>query len=214
MTTAIVIGATGLVGKCLVQQLLSDSSYSSVVALTRRGTSLRADKYQEHIVDFDKPDTFAAQVAGDVLFSCMGTTRGQAGSVAAQRVVDYGYQFELAKLAAQRGVRCYVQVSSKGADPNSLSAYLKMKGELERDVQSLGFTSLQILRPGPLTGQRDQPRLGEAVAERVLGVVNAVGLFRSLRPISGDQVATAMRRAATLSGTQTHGPEELFTLAG
>ena len=87
-----------------------------------------------------------------------------------------------------------------------------MKGELERDVQTLGFPSVQILRPGPLTGEREKPRAGERVAETVLGVLNAVGLLRSMRPISGDQVAQAMRHAAKLSGTRTHGPAQLFEM--
>jgi uncharacterized protein YbjT (DUF2867 family) len=213
MSTAIVIGATGLVGRCLVQQLLSDPDYSSVVALTRRATAVRDDKYHEHVVDFARPEAFADWVKGDVLFSAMGTTRRQAGSIAAQRTVDYTYQFEVAQAALQNGVKAYVLVSSRGANPSSLAAYMKMKGELERDVQGLGFSSLQILRPGPLTGEREQPRLGEAVAETVLGAFNAVGLLRSMRPISGDQVARAMRHAATLSGSRTHGPAELFTLA-
>jgi uncharacterized protein YbjT (DUF2867 family) len=213
MSTAIVIGATGLVGKCLVQQLLTDPAYSSVVALTRRATALHADKYREHVVDFGRPETYAEWLRGDVLFSAMGTTRGEAGSIAAQRTVDYGYQFEVAQLAARNGVKGYVLVSSSGANPSSLSAYLKMKGELERDVAGLGFSSLQILRPGPLTGQRDRPRRGEAVAEAVFGAFNTLGLLRSMRPISGDLVARAMRRAATLSGTRRHDPQELFSLA-
>ncbi len=164
------------------------------------------------MVDFDHPETFASRVQGDVLFSAMGTTRKQAGSLAAQRTVDYGYQLAVARLAARNGVHSYVLVSSSGASDRSLSAYLKMKGELERDVLPLGFASVQILQPGPLSGEREQPRLGEAVAESVLKVVNAVGLLRSMRPISGEQVASAMRHAATLSGTRTHGPAELFEL--
>ena len=148
-----------------------------------------------------------------MLFSSLGTTRGQAGSVSAQRTVDYTYQFEVAKLAASNGMASYVLVSSRGASPSSLSAYLKMKGELERDVQALAFSSVQILQPGPLTGEREQPRAGERLAESVLGALNAVGLLRSLRPISGEQVARAMRHAAELTGKRRHGPSELFALA-
>ncbi len=212
MSTAMVIGATGLVGKCLVRQLLVDPRYSSVVAFTRRATSVRDPKYHEHVIDFGQPESFAEWLRGDVLFSTLGTTRAQAGSVAAQRMVDYTYQFEVAKLAARNGVESYVLVSSRGANPSSLSAYLKMKGELERDVRSLGFSSLQILQPGPISGERAQPRFGEATAEAVLGVLNALGLFQSLRPINGEQLASAMRHAATLSGKATHGPTALFRL--
>jgi uncharacterized protein YbjT (DUF2867 family) len=212
MSTAIVIGATGMVGTCLVRQLLADPAYSRVIALTRRATSRQAERYAEQVIDFDHPERFAELVRGDVLFSAMGTTRGQAGSLVAQRRVDYTYQLEVARLAAHNGVKRYVLVSSTGANPRSFNPYLKMKGELERDVQALGFGSLQILQPGPLTGEREKPRTGEAMAESILGVLNAVGLFRSMRPISGERVAQAMRHAATLMGTRTYTAAELFTL--
>ncbi len=210
MSRAIVIGATGLVGKCLVRQLLEDPRYTSVTALVRRKTPVQHQKYQEHVVNFDEPASFAELVRGDVLFSSMGTTRSQAGSLAAQRTVDYTYQFEVAKLAAEHGVSTYVLVSSGAAKATSLYPYLKMKGELERDVQTLGFGSVHILRPGLLGGEREQARFGEGFALSALGALNAVGLFRSLRPISGEQVAVAMRHAATLSGTRVHEPAELF----
>ena len=213
MSTAIVIGATGLVGKCLVQQLLGDPRYAQVRALVRRATSVRADKYQEQVVDFERPERLAEYIQGDVLFSSLGTTRSQAGSLAAQRTVDYTYQFEVAKLAAAQAVDCYVLVSSGGANAHSFSSYLKMKGELERDVQRLGFPALHILQPGLLTGARDAPRTAEGIAGKVIGALNAVGLFRDARPISGDQVAQAMRHAATLGGIHTHGPATLFDLA-
>ena len=213
MNTAVVIGATGLVGKCLVRQLLEDPAYSRVVALVRRSTQLKSEKYQEQIVNFDAPESYAELVRGDVLFSSMGTTRGQAGSLEAQRKVDYTYQFEVAQAAAKNGVPTYALVSSGAAKVGSFNPYLKMKGELERDVQTLGFRSVQILRPGLLTGEREQPRAGERIADVVLGALNAVGVLRSLKPISGEQVARALRHAATLSGTRVHQPAELFTLA-
>jgi uncharacterized protein YbjT (DUF2867 family) len=156
VSTAIVIGGTGLVGKCLVKQLLEDPGTTKVVALVRRAVLPRHDKLQELIVDFERPDSFADAVRGDVLFSALGTTLGQAGSIAAQRRVDYDYQLEVAKLAARNGVKTYVLVSSGLANPRSRMAYLKMKGELERDVKSLGFSSVQILQPGLLTGVREK----------------------------------------------------------
>lgn len=213
MRTAIVIGITGLVGKAVVQTLLHDAEYSKVVGLARRATEVKHPKYEEHVIDFAKPESFAALVKGDVLFSSLGTTRGQAGSVEAQRLVDYTYQFEVAKLAAKNGVKTCVLVSSSGANADSALAYLKMKGELERDVKQLGFASLHIVQPGPLTGARDKTRLGEEISVGLINTLNLMGLFRSMRPITGDQVAQAMVRAAALPGVLTHGPTELFSLA-
>ena len=102
--TAIIIGATGLVGGALLDQLLDDPAYSSVVIFVRRSTEKQHPKLVEHVIDFAEPDSWKDLVKGDVLFSALGTTRKQAGSVAAQRIVDYDYQFQFAKIAAANGV--------------------------------------------------------------------------------------------------------------
>jgi uncharacterized protein YbjT (DUF2867 family) len=214
MTTAIVIGATGLVGAQLVGQLLADVRFSKVVVLARRPTGRVDPKLSEHVVDFGAPETWRALVQGEVLFSALGTTRGQAGSVAAQRVVDYDYQLAVAKAAAANGVERLVLVSSAAADAGSLSAYLKMKGELERDVQALGFQAVDVVRPGPLEGTREKPRAMEHVATAVLHAVTALGVWRAYRPIQGAQVARAMVRLATeRKASRVVGPLECFTLA-
>jgi len=213
MSTAIVIGATGLVGKNVVQQLLADPRFTKVTALVRRATAVRHDKYQEHLVDFGKPETFAALVKGDVLFSALGTTKADAGSIEAQRVVDYTYQLEVAKLAAKNGVKAYVLCSASSASPTSPIAYSKMKGELERDVKTLAFTSVQILQPGPLTGGREKPRPGEELGVKVMRGLASIGILRSMRPITGEQVARAMVLVSTRTGTATYGAGELFALA-
>jgi uncharacterized protein YbjT (DUF2867 family) len=212
MRTAIVIGATGLVGKCIVKQLLEHPDYEKVVALVRRTTGVQHPKYEEHIVDFDHPETFADRVRGDVLFSALGTTRGQVGSVEAQRKVDYTYQLEVARLAANNGVGAYVLCSAASANASSWLAYSKMKGELDRDVQQLGFGSVQIVRPGLLLGNREKPRMGEKIGEVVVKPLAA--LFRSLRPIHGETVARAMINGAQAGGTHVYEPVEVFTLAG
>lgn len=213
--TAILIGATGLVGKALLQQLLSDDGYGEVVVLGRRPTGLSHAKLVEHVIDFAQPEGWADLVKGDVLFSTLGTTRGQAGGTAAQRVVDYDYQYLVARTAAANGVGTYVLVSSIGADASASAFYMRMKGELDRDVSQLPFGSIHILRPGPLSGERAQPRLGERVGLALIGCLNALGLLRRYRPILDVQVARAMRVAALQPGkpAQVHEAEELFAMA-
>ncbi len=88
MRTAIVIGATGLVGSNLVNMLLKDSRFDKVKVLVRRPMETANDKLEEHVVDFDAPDTWKKLVTGDVLYSAMGTTLRQAGSKAAQYKID------------------------------------------------------------------------------------------------------------------------------
>ena len=115
---ALVIGATGAVGKDLVQQLIEDSSVERIDIFVRREVKIPSAKVVAHVVDFDHPETWADLLQGDVLFSCMGTTIKAAGSQEAQWRVDYTYQYEAAKAAKTNGVPTYVLVSAIGANPN------------------------------------------------------------------------------------------------
>ena len=146
---ALVIGATGSVGKDLVQQLIEDSSVERIDIFVRREVKIPAAKVVAHVVDFDHPETWADQLKGDVLFSCLGTTIRAAGSQDAQWKVDYTYQYEAAKAAKANGVKTYVLVSSVGANARSKVFYTKMKGALDEAVQELGFegSSSFALRP-------------------------------------------------------------------
>jgi uncharacterized protein YbjT (DUF2867 family) len=210
--TAIIIGATGLVGGALLDQLLADNNYDKVRIFVRRSTEKQHPKLVEHVIDFAAVDAWRDQVQGDVLFSALGTTRKQAGSIDAQRIVDYDYQLQFAKIAAANGVPNYVLISSVGADAHAGNAYFKMKGELDRDVQKLGFPNVQILRPGPLEGVRPQPRSGEALSLRVIKFFNAIGWFKKYEPVTGEQVAHVMRKVALWHGSpaKIHEPLDIF----
>jgi uncharacterized protein YbjT (DUF2867 family) len=213
MTTAIVVGATGLVGGQLVQHLLDDPRFETVVVVTRRPTGRTHPKLVEQVVDFGQPSTWSSLVRGDVAFSALGTTRGQAGSVQAQRVVDYDYQYAVAKAARQNGVPTFVLVSSASADPNSPFAYMKMKGELERDVAALQFPKLYVLQPGPLHGTREKTRPFETLSVGALSAITRLGLLRDLRPIAAAQVARAMLTLAVEQApSRTVGPALCFEL--
>ncbi len=213
MTTAIVVGATGLVGGHLLQQLLDDPRFERVVVLSRRPTGRAHPKLTEHLIDFGQPETWTSLVQGNVAFSALGTTRGQAGSVAAQRVVDYDYQLSVAKAARDHGVSTFVLVSSASADPSSGFAYMKMKGELERDVTALRFPKLYVLQPGPLHGTREKSRFVETVSVGILSAVTSLGLWRDLRPIGGAEVARAMLTLAVEQGpSRTLSPAECLEL--
>ena len=125
MTTAIVIGATGLVGKALTDQLADTVHISKVVTLTRRSAEHASIKVHNHVVDFAHLESYAGLFKADMLFSCLGTTRKQAGSISAQRKVDLDYQYNSAQLAADQGVDHYLLVSSTGANASSKSPYRK-----------------------------------------------------------------------------------------
>ena len=193
MKTAIVVGASGLIGKTLVRKLLEDNRYKSVKVFVRRSINISNTKLVEHIVDFDKITEWKNKIIGDELYSAMGTTIKKAGSKEAQYKIDVTYQYEFAKAAAENGVKSYFLVSSSGANTKSKLFYMKIKGELEEKVKLLSFNKIRIFRPSLLLGDRDERRFGEKAAERLLKIVVPLFPFlKNQRPIEGEKVARAM----------------------
>ncbi len=215
MKTAIVIGATGVTGTQLVAQLLKDSRFEQVKVFVRRPTGITNNKLQEHIVNFNQPDSFRKLVTGDVLYSAMGTTLKAAGSKEAQHLIDYTYQYNMAKIAAANGVNALVLVSSAGANASSKIFYSKMKGELERDVQLLPFDAIHIIRPGMLAGDRKEHRGGEKIGIAVMNLVSKIPGLHALKPILGAEVAQAMINATFKDqlGIHSYSLGEVFKLA-
>jgi uncharacterized protein YbjT (DUF2867 family) len=209
------IGGTGLVGSQLLGQLLDDARFDKVTAFGRKKTGRSHPQLEEQLVDFDAPESWSSLVKGDVAFSSLGTTRKQAGSLAAQKKVDYDYQLAFAKAAAGNAVATYVLVSSSSANPDSSIFYTRIKGELDRDVQQLGFERVRIMRPSLLGGDRPQARAGEKLGSALLGAVNALGLARKYREIPGGVVAKAMINAALdpEPGIRIYTLDELFVEA-
>lgn len=190
--TAIVIGATGLVGSALVVLLAEAKHIDRVVVVTRRAVDYEAEKVENHVIDFEDLNDNRHLFAGDVFFSCLGTTVKLAGSIAAQRKVDLEYQYTAARLAREQNVSHYVLVSSSGANSKSLSPYLKMKGELEAQVQGLAFEHTSIIQPSLLLGDRDDSRIAESLGSRLLPIVCRLPGLTRYRPIHGEQVAEKM----------------------
>ncbi len=196
---ALVIGGTGMVGRQLLDLLIADSRFSEIAAFTRHNTGFDDLKLTEHFVDFGDPATWRELLEGDVLFSCLGTTRKQAGGKLRQYEVDFTYQYNFAAGAAGNGVPAYVLVSSAGADANSLFFYTRIKGELEEKVVKLPFENISILRPTQLYGKRDDKCPGEEMALSTVRSMNKLGIMRDKRPVNARTVAAAMVEAAVHS---------------
>jgi uncharacterized protein YbjT (DUF2867 family) len=211
--TGIVIGATGLVGRALVDQLANADHIGKVTTLTRRPANHSSSKVFNQVVDFDRLEDYASSLNADFLFSCLGTTLQQAGSIATQRKVDLDYQFAAAQLAAKNGVHHYLLVSSSAANEKSNNPYLKMKGELEQRIQSLPFKRISIFQPSLLLGQRADFRLGEKLGGWISPVVCIIPLLRRYRPIPGEQVAAKMVQVSRQSGSSLEWfrLDEIFT---
>ncbi len=215
--TALLLGATGLVGGHCLDRLLADEAYRAVVTLGRRPLGRAHPRLVHHVVDFDRLAGRAALFAVDDVFCCLGTTIGQAGSRAAFRTVDVTYPVAAAELALAQGAAQYLLVSSLGADTRSLFFYSRAKGEAEAAVCALPFEGVYVMRPSLLTGQRDQERTGERMAEAVLGALSFAlrGPLRAYRPIAARTVAAAMVAAAKQQpgGVRVYEPEALRALA-
>ncbi|ATD01117.1 MULTISPECIES: NAD(P)H-binding protein [Pseudoalteromonas] len=187
-----VIGATGLVGSKLVKQLIECDQIKHINILVRRNVEFHHAKITCHRINFDELVQHHTLINGDMLFSCLGTTKRQAGSINAQRIVDVDYQYTVAKIAAENGVGRYILVSSSGANSKSVSAYLKMKGELETKIKALPFNHISILQPSLLLGNRDTFRLGEYMASLILPTLCKFAFLKRFKPITASQVATKM----------------------
>jgi len=215
MKTAIIAGATGLVGGHLLEQVLDDPYFDEVIIFVRRTTGIDHPKLTEHIVNFDKPGEWKDRVKGDILFSAMGTTLKQAGSKEAQKKVDYTYQYEMAKMAAENGVQDYVLVSTPGASPNSMVFYTRIRGELDRDVKKLDFNRIIILKPSVLDGKRELKRRGEEIGIKLGNLLKGIPGLKKYRPIHGKIVARAMIGAVKKeedAGLREYVLDELFEL--
>ncbi len=141
--TALLAGATGLVGRECLRLLARDERVAEVRALVRR--ALPADglgpRVRECRTEFDQlgrhPDWFQV----DRVFCALGTTIRQAGSQEAFRRVDYEYPLAIAKAARARGASHFLLVSALGANARSSVFYNRVKGELEDAVRALGYPS-------------------------------------------------------------------------
>ncbi len=216
MKTAIVIGATGLVGSYITLKLLDDSRYSKVKVFVRNSLEVKHPKLEEHIVDFEKLDLWKDEIKGDELYSALGTTIKKAGSKNAQYKIDFTYQYETAKAAAKNGVKSYMLISSAGANYKSSNFYLRMKGNLDEKVQLLNFKKIRIFRPSILVGLRSEKRVGESIGIKIAGLITRIiPALKRYKPIKASSVAEAMIVSANQNKSdkiKIYHPEEIFIL--
>lgn len=197
--TALLIGATGLVGRQLLPQLLEHPAYGKVKVFVRRPLELEHERLEERLTDFGDLASQREHFRGDDLFSALGTTIAKAGSKEAFYKIDHDYNLEAARLAKENGAAQMLLVSSVGADPDSLFFYTRVKGELEEAIKDLGFWAYHIFRPSVLLGDREELRPAEALAARLtLGFDRLTGgsVLKGYRPVEGATVAAAMIQAA------------------
>jgi uncharacterized protein YbjT (DUF2867 family) len=205
--TAVIAGATGLIGRELVRVLLKDSAYDRVVALVRRGTGLSHEKLVEAVTDYEGLEAvISGYLPGAYLFCCLGTTIKKAGSKEQFRKVDLEYPMLLGRLALQYGAAQYLIVTAMGASSKSSLFYNQVKGEVEEGLNQLKLPSLHIFRPSLLLGDRQEVRSGERIASAVSKAVTPLmlGPIRKYRPIQAQTVAKAMMLASKRGSRGSH----------
>lgn len=212
--TALLLGATGLVGGELLDQLLGHQAYARVVAPTRRRLHRESKKLHNPQIKFDRMERHAADFRCHDVYIALGTTIKKAGSKEAFRRVDYDYIVRGAQLARAGGANQCLLISAAAADSESAFFYNRVKGETEEAVTNLDFWAIHVFRPGVLIGKRDELRIGEKVAAGVSTVLRQISpnLLGEYNPTRADVLAQRMIAAAQSfsPGVRFHRAQELL----
>lgn len=215
--TALVLGASGLVGSHCLQLLLDNAAYDKIIVWLRKPLPVQHAKLQQEIIAFDQLSQYADKLKNvQEIFCCLGTTIKKAGSPEAFYKVDFTYPHEIAKLAAQTGVQQFLIVTALGANSRSSIFYNRVKGEIETALGKLALPGLQIFRPSLLLGERQEFRLGERIGASVFKALSFafIGPLRRYRAIEASVVAEAMIRIAqkNLTGVNIFESEKIQAL--
>ncbi|GAB2473111.1 nucleoside-diphosphate sugar epimerase [Hymenobacter qilianensis] len=200
--TALIAGASGLVGSQLLTLLLASERYAKVIVIGRRPLPQVHPKLEQRIFGLDDLDQHRLGLIADDVYCCLGTTMRQAGSKEAFYKVDYLYVVKLAALTAGNFAAQFLVVSAMGADANSRIYYNRVKGEMEQAVRQTPFRAIHFFRPSLLLGNRTEKRLGEQIGAVLLKALRPlmVGPLRKYQPVEAVTVARAMLRAAEEDG--------------
>lgn len=213
---ALIFGASGLVGRHLLNGLLENGRYTQVIAPVLTPLDLSHPSLIQKTVDFDRLEELAADFQNADVFICLGTTIKKAKSQEAFAQVDLGYPLAIGRLAKQEGSLRLLAVSAMGANAKSQVFYNRVKGEMEQGLAGLELPIVHVFRPSLLLGDRKEFRLGETAASYLMRALDftLVGPLRQYRAIPA--VAAAMEKAARDGhpGFQVHPSDDIFRLAG
>ncbi|WP_427965576.1 NAD(P)H-binding protein [Altererythrobacter sp.] len=214
------VGATGLIGRSIIEESIGRRDDVQIVAIARREMKLPQGAKMEMVIA--EPANWGevlGVVMPNVLISALGTTWKRAGkSESAFRAVDYDLVLDTARAAVKLGIEHMVSVSSAGANPASKNLYLRVKGEAERDLSKVGFKRLDLLQPGLLRGSRERDiRFGEGFARAASPLIDPLmrGKWRAYRSIKAETVADGALKLASrkAAGRFTHDNESIWRAA-
>jgi len=195
---ALILGASGLIGSELLKIILNDPSYINVKIVVRTKLPIDNPKLSQIISDFDGLESNKEHLVGDVVFSCLGSTKAKTPDQKEYYKIDHDYPLKASGFALINGAKFLHIVSSLGANISSSSSYLKMKGETEEDISNLPFLGIHIYRPSLITGNRKEKRPLEDLGASLFSLINPLllGPLRKYRSIAASEIAKAMAAQA------------------
>jgi uncharacterized protein YbjT (DUF2867 family) len=196
--TALLFGASGLVGSHLLNQLISNNNYSNIKLFVRSTIEINDPKIEIIQTDFNNLENHKEDIKGDDCFFCIGTTKKNSPDKKEYKRVELDVPKQIAQIAKSNSVNSFVFVSSGYADPKSSGDYLKFKGEVEEELKRLNFLKLGIMRPSFLLGDRKEKRVGEKIGIFVFKLLTPLllGPLKKIKPIHSEIVARLMIRVA------------------
>jgi uncharacterized protein YbjT (DUF2867 family) len=191
--TATLVGATGLIGSFLLEELLNDPYFDTVRILIRRPIDITHPKLEKKIVDFNDSDSLLVALSNsDVVFCSIGSTMKKVkGDKEAYRKIDFDIPVKLARFCKMTGCEKFILVSSAGANSKSRNFYQRLKEETEEAVKSVGLKTVHIMRPSLLLGERKEFRLGENIGKAIMTSLSFL-IPEKYKAIQGKDVAKVM----------------------
>ena len=194
MKSALLFGASGLVGSHVLNQLISNHNYSKIKLFVRSSINISDPKIEIIQTDFNDLENHREDIKGDDCFFCIGTTKKNSPDKNEYKRVELEVPKQIAQIAKSNLVNSFVFISSGYADPKSSGDYLKFKGEVEEELKRLNFPKLGIMRPSFLLGDRKEKRTGEKIGIFVFKLLSPLflGPLKKMKPIHSATVAKAM----------------------
>ena len=198
MKTALLFGASGLVGSHVLSQLISNNNYSKIKLFVRSSIDISDPKIEIIQTDFNNLENHREDIKGDDCFFCIGTTKKNSPDKNEYQRIELNIPKQVAQIAKSNNIKSYFFVSSGYANSKSSGDYLKYKGLVEEEILSLGFSKTGILRPSFILGNRKEFRLSEKIGIIIFKLLNPlfVGPLRKMRSIHSETIAIAMIKLA------------------
>ncbi|GAA4276618.1 NAD(P)H-binding protein [Aquimarina mytili] len=192
--TAIILGATGLTGGILVQQLINDDRYNKIKLFSRKSAQISHPKIEEYIIDMLELRDSASDFTADEVFCCIGTTTSKTSNKDLYHKIDYGIPVSAARLCKTNKIPVFIVISALGANASSTIFYNRTKGEMEEAVLEFDIPKTHILQPSLIGGKREEKRPGEYFFKMLMQVVNPllIGPLKKYRTINPETIVSTM----------------------